>query len=71
MYFFYDKTVKRLKINLFLLLNIKVYQMLATMVDEIATVIDNSAGKNEKDEKLANTINRSKTISIPLNSDFI
>lgn len=44
--------------------------MLVTMVGDIATVIDNSSEKNKIDERLANTINKSKTISIPLNSDF-
>ena len=34
--------------------------MLVTMVEDIATVIDNSSEKNKIDERLANTINKSK-----------
>ena len=71
MYNYYENIRKLIKIlTIIKIYKQKVYQMLVTMVEDIATVIDNSSEQNKIDERLANTINKSKTISIPLNSDF-
>jgi hypothetical protein len=71
MYNYYENIRKLIKIlTIIKIYKQKVYQMLVTMVEDIATVIDNSSEQNKIDERLANTINKSKTICIPLNSDF-